>query len=517
MNQLERFRFALAKDTHLGNLMERLAKTNGDAPLVEEAETGLKLTFEEAADRVAGTAGGIRARIEPGDRVVINAPNGYDFFLLCLAAMRAGAVAVPVNPQMRDEEVEYVKKDSGATITVHSCDEVMGEPVEAAEATPEDVAGVFYTSGTTGKPKGAELSHKALLGSGVMMAAYPAGLRRDEAVSGMPVAHIAGFSILLMVACGGIPVYLLPKFRPDKALDAIEERRATLFVGVPAMYRMMLEAGAEDRDLRSVRLWASGADVMPQDLIRKFKRMGAMATLPVVGASVGEAAFVDGYGMVELGGGVAIRFSLPMMNLPIGSNVVTPLPGYHLKVIGDDGNEVRLGQVGELVVKGPGVMRGYHGQEDATKETLTEDGWLRTGDLARKGPFGLVEFAGRKKHVIKHGGYSVFAVEVERALEEHPAVVECAVIGLPDERKGEVPVAVVRLGDGDGVSEDELVSWAKEHMSDYKAPKQVKIVDDLPRTGTDKVQKDELLKLFQDDEGDGDSGGKTDKAKSKDN
>jgi acyl-CoA synthetase (AMP-forming)/AMP-acid ligase II len=507
VNQLERFRIAFSKDIHLGNLMERLAEANGDAPLVEEADTGLTLTFEDAADRVSRMAGGIRSQIEPGDRVVINAPNGYDFFLLCLAAMRAGAVAVPVNPQMRDEEIEYVKKDSGATLTVHDADEVKGDPVEAAEATPDDVAGVFYTSGTTGKPKGAKLTHKALLGSGVMMAAYPAGLRRDEAVSGMPVAHIAGFSILLMVACGGIPVYLLPKFRPDTALDAIEERRATMFVGVPTMYRMMLEAGAEERDLRSVRLWASGADVMPQDLIRKFKKMGALVTLPVLGASVGEAAFVDGYGMVELGGGVAIRFSLPMMNLPVGSNVVTPLPGYHLRVIGDDGGDVRLGQVGELVVKGPGVMKGYHGKDDATRETITEDGWLRTGDLARKGPFGLVEFAGRKKHVIKHGGYSVFAVEVERSMEEHPAVAECAVIGLPDERKGEVPVAVVRLNDSDGVSEDDLVSWAKEHMSDYKAPKQVKIVDELPRTGTDKVQKDELLKLFQEeDDGEGDAG-----------
>src|SRR5437763_2024761 len=350
--------------------MERLAKANGDAPLVEEADTGLELTFNEAADRVARMAGGIRAKIESDESVVVNAPNGYDFFLICMAVIAAGGVAVPVNPQMRDEEISYVKKDSGANLTVQSADEIMGDPVEAASADPDDVAGVFYTSGTTGKPKGAKLSHKALLGSGVMMAAYPAGLRRDEAVSGMPVAHIAGFSILLMVACGGIPVYLLPKFRPDTALDAIEERRATLFVGVPAMYRMMLEAGAEDRDLRSVRLWASGADVMPEDLIRKFKKMGALATLPVVNASVGEAAFVDGYGMVELGGGVAIRFSLPMMNLPIASNVVSPLPGYKLRVIDDEtGDDVRLGQVGELVVKGPGGMKGYHGKDEATKET----------------------------------------------------------------------------------------------------------------------------------------------------
>jgi len=229
--------------------------------------------------------------------------------------------------------------------------------------------------------------------------------------------------------------------------------------------------------------------------------MGAIATLPVVGASVGEAAFVDGYGMVELGGGVAIRFSLPLMHLPFASNVVSPLPGYKLRVIDDEsGDDVRIGQVGELVVKGPGVMKGYHGKDDATKETITEDGWLRTGDLARKGPLGLVQFAWRKKHVIKHGGYSVFAVEVERSLEEHPAVAEAAVIGLPDERKGEIPVAVVRLGNGD-VKEKELVDWARDKMADYKAPRQVKIVDELPRTVTEKVQKDELLKLFEEDGG----------------
>ncbi|MBV8983248.1 MAG: AMP-binding protein, partial [Acidimicrobiia bacterium] len=146
-------------------------------------------------------------------------------------------------------------------------------------------------------------------------------------------------------------------------------------------------------------------------------------------------------------------------------------------------------------------MKGYHGKDDATKETITEDGWLRTGDLARKGPLGLVQFAGRKKHVIKHGGYSVFAVEVERALEENEAVAEAAVLGLPDTRKGEIPVAVVRLKDGAGdVSEKELVEWAREHMADYKSPRQIKIVDDMPRTGTEKVQKDELLKLFESDE-----------------
>jgi acyl-CoA synthetase (AMP-forming)/AMP-acid ligase II len=173
-----------------------------------------------------------------------------------------------------------------------------------------------------------------------------------------------------------------------------------------------------------------------------------------------------------------------------------PVPGYHLKIVDDEGNEVAPGEVGELMVRGPGVMHGYHGQEDATRETLTPDGWVRTGDLARRGRLGLLEFAGRKKDVIKHGGYSVFAAEVEAALEEHPDVLEAAVVGLPDERKGEVPAAVVRCRDDAAVSGDDLCAWARERLSDYKAPQRVLIVDDLPRTGTDKVRKRDLLRLF---------------------
>jgi acyl-CoA synthetase (AMP-forming)/AMP-acid ligase II len=155
-----------------------------------------------------------------------------------------------------------------------------------------------------------------------------------------------------------------------------------------------------------------------------------------------------------------------------------------------------MGEVGELAVKGPGVLKGYHGKKEATEEVLLPDGFLRTGDLARRQPFGLVSLAGRKKHVIKHGGYSVFAVEVEHTLEEHPDIAEAAVVGLPDERKGEVPVAVVRVREGADVTPDALVAWAAEHMADYKAPRQIRIVDDLPRTGTDKVQKDKLKELF---------------------
>jgi acyl-CoA synthetase (AMP-forming)/AMP-acid ligase II len=495
----------LARDRSLvlGTLLERLAAVHGDAPLVVEGndEAGSSLTYRQAAARVASAAGAIAGLIEPGDRVVIATPNGYDAFLLCCAACRAGGIAVPVNPQMTEAEVDHVIADSGATLVVRDRAELgegSAQPLSTAvAASPQDVAAIFYTSGTTGKPKGARLTHRALIAQAQSAAVYPAGLRRDEAVAGLPVAHIMGFVVLLSLAVAGIPVYFLARFRPDEVLDAIEQRRATVFIGVPAMYRLLLEAGAESRDLRSIRVWASGADVMPTDLARRFQRMGASATLPG-GVSVGDALFVEGYGMVEVGGGVAAKVSPPGVPSPLGSFLGVPLPSYRFRVVDSTtGREVRVGQVGELLVKGPGVLQGYHGDPAATAAVMTDDGWLRTGDLVRRGPLGLVSFVGRSKDVIKKGGYSVYAVEVQAALEEHRSVAEAAVLGIPDDRLGEQVVAAVRLLPGEAASEPELIAWCAERLSDYKVPSAVRIVDSLPRTGTDKVKKSELRSLFE--------------------
>lgn len=371
------------KGLTLGVVMQRLAQASGDRRLVEEAG-GATLSYREAHERVDRLAGGIAARTRAGDRVVIAVPNSYDLLLLSLAACRAGAVAVPVNPRMRPAEIDHVVNDSGAALVVRRASEVLGEPLGRAALTdPTDVATILYTSGTTGLPKGAELTHRALLGQVAAGAMWPQWARRDEAVVGLPVAHIMGFLCLLGLAVAGVPVYLVPSFVADEVLDAIEGRRATVFVGVPAMYRMMLDAGAERCDLRSVRLWVSGADVLPDDLARRFKRMGASVTLPVLGLSVGEAAFAEGYGMVELAGGVAAKVSPPWVPLGIGDFLGFPLPPNRLKVVDDFGREVGSGQTGELWVQGPGVLRGYHGDPEATAKVLTDDGWLRTGDLAR--------------------------------------------------------------------------------------------------------------------------------------
>ena len=202
--------------------------------------------------------------------------------------------------------------------------------------------------------------------------------------------------------------------------------------------------------------------------------------------------------MVETGGGVAAKVSPPYFDLLPGDALGLPLPRYKLRVVDEHGGDVSTGDVGELWIKGPGVLKGYHGDPDATSQALTEDGWLRTGDLVRKGPMGSVLFAGRNKDVIKHGGYSVYAPEVQRVLEEHPAVAEAAVIALPDESKGEVPAAVIRRKGDAEIEPDELVEWAKERLSGYKVPRRIVVVDDLPRTGTQKVQKKELVALFED-------------------
>jgi acyl-CoA synthetase (AMP-forming)/AMP-acid ligase II len=234
---------------------------------------------------------------------------------------------------------------------------------------------------------------------------------------------------------------------------------------------------------------------MPPEVAKQFKQMGASITLPVVG-SVGEAIFAEGYGMVETAGGVAAKVSPPLFDLGLGDSLGVSLPGYKLKVVDQGGREALPGVVGELWVKGPGVIRGYWSSPEATAAAMTEDGWLRTGDLARRGPMGTVVFVGRQKEVIKHGGYSVYAQEVQQALEAHPGVLEAAVLGVSDARVGEIPVAAVRLADGADLVELDLEAWLGARLADYKVPKRFAVVEELPRTGTDKVQKQQLRDLF---------------------
>ncbi len=493
---LARARLVSGRGTTVGSFLEQSAAIRRDERLVEEAD-GPALTQAEGADRVDRLAGALVAEVVEGDRVVVATENTYDQFLACLAVCRAGGIAVPINPHMRPEEVDHVIADAGAAVVLRDLTQLDPAPPldHSLARDPSATAMLFYTSGTTGKPKGVALSHRGLVGSLTKGALWPGIGRDDEAVVSLPIAHIMGFITLLGLAAAGIPVWFLPRFRAPAVLAAIEERRASVFVGVPAMYRMLEERGAAEADLTSVRLWVSGADAMPGDLARRFKGYGATATLPVLGP-VGEAAFVEGYGMVELGGGVATKVSPPLLGVGLGDSLGLPLPGYRFQVTGEDGRAVGRGQEGELWVRGPGLLEGYWGAPEATRDVVTDDGWVRTGDLARRGVLGTAVFAGRKKDVILNGGYTVYAREVEAALEAHPEVVEAGVVGAPDATRGEVPVAAVRLTETAVVTTDELVTWVGEHLADYKAPRRIVAVDDLPRTGTQKLRRQELLALF---------------------
>lgn len=510
---LRRLALAVRRDATLSDLMDRLAEVHGDRLLVTEElgppvdgspATTRVLTYSRAADLVATWSAAIAARSEVGRPVVVATPNGYDQLLCCLAVARAGGLPAPVNPQMSEAEVDHVIVDSGATLVVRDVAELASGPGSRTRPgpphhpDPAEVAALFYTSGTTGAPKGAALSHRALVGQALSAAALPTFLRRDELLVSLPVAHIMGFVALVAPAAAGVAVYLLPRFSPLRVLDVIEERRISAFIGVPAMYRLLLEVGAEERDLGSVRAWLSGADVMPPEVARRFKSLGATVSLPFLG-DVGEATFLEGYGMVEVGGGVAAKVSPPMLPVGLGDSLGLPLPGWRFRVVDDEDRPVRPGRVGELQVRGPGVLRGYWRDDAATADALTEDGWLRTGDMVRSGPLGTVLFHGRSKHVIKSGGYSVYPVEVEADLEEHPDVVEAAVVGMSHPELGEVPVAAVRTRRGARCSEEDLVLWAEERMAHYKAPRRVVFVDDLPRTGTRKVQRERLLSFFGSD------------------
>jgi acyl-CoA synthetase (AMP-forming)/AMP-acid ligase II len=261
-----------------------------------------------------------------------------------------------------------------------------------------------------------------------------------------------------------------------------------MFVGVPAMYRAMLEGGAEERDLTSVKIWASSADVMPRDLAKRFQKMGRVAG-PV------HAMFFEAYGMVELAGAAMAKVVPPgPVQMPKGFAGMPVFP-YRVKVVDTRGGELPRGAVGELCVKGPGVLEGYHKDPGATGKVL-RGGWLRTGDLARIGPFGTVFFEGRQKDVIKVGGYSVFPVEVEEEIRRHPKVADAAVLGIADEAKGNVVGAAIVPKKGAKLTEAELEKWARKELAAYRRPKRWMVVKEFPRGSTRKVNKKALAARF---------------------
>ena len=269
-------------------------------------------------------------------------------------------------------------------------------------------------------------------------------------------------------------------FDPEKVLKMIEKHRATLFLGVPAMYNIMLQFHPEKYDLSSMRYWLSGADAMPVEQIKQLESLGGR--------------FIEGYGLVETSPIISVN---PYFARRAGS-VGIPVPGVKVRVMDEDGSFVKRGQVGEFVVRGPNVMKGYWGDEERTREAF-EYGWFHTGDIGYRDRLGYLHFVDREKDVVKVGGYSVFSREVEEEILQNPKVHEVALVGMPHPTKGEVPVAFVQLKEGETATEEELLDWCRENIAAYKAPRKVRIIDEMPLTMTLKVMKRELRRRLEDE------------------
>jgi acyl-coenzyme A synthetase/AMP-(fatty) acid ligase len=463
--------------------------------------------------------------VKKDDRVVLATGNRVELGLLNFACHKIEAVPVPVNYMYRAQEIKRIVDDSGASVLItdrevfvksikdravfpdlRECLALDMEPPPGCaslgrmmeQSSPElvpapgrdlrDVVQIFYSSGTTGVPKGAlltRLGYLYLIRSFLGLGALAPGKRRDLLVTSLPLAHIMGMCLFIIRLATSTPWYFINRFDPDYVLDMIQKKRASSFIGVPAMFSMIMRSGPEKYDLKSVLLWGSAADAMPPELLdRVMKLKPRRYFLPV---------FVEVYGQVETGGPTSLRISTALRR-PKSRSLGLPLPWVKTRVVDEELRPVKRGQVGELLVKSPMVTVGYWKRPEANQSAFL-DGWFRTGDLVRRRGLGI-EFAGRRSDRIKCGGYSVFPQEVEEELILNPEILEAAVVGISDEVKGQIPVAAVVLRPRSSATEEQILEWAKQNIAGFKRPRRIKVLTELPRGATQKILKNEIIRIF---------------------
>jgi long-chain acyl-CoA synthetase len=489
---------------NLASIVTEAAEKDGDhvAVKLDDAE----FTYAELDEASARVAGLLRARgIEAGDRVGIMLPN-VPYFLACYyGVLRAGGVVVPMNVLLRKREVAFYLRDpeakllfawhdfaedaqSGAeeagveciVVTPGEFEELLGaaDPLEEVhEADDDDTAVILYTSGTTGTPKGAELTHQNLTRN-AKIATGLFDLGEGTVILGaLPLFHSFGqtCSMNATMSAGGT-LTLIPRFDPAKALEIIQRDEVTVFLGVPTMYGAMLHCSERDKfDVSTLEFCGSGGSAMPVELMRGFEE--------AFGAKV-----LEGYGLSETS--PVASFNHPDRERKPGS-IGTPIDGVEMKVVDEDGHPVDQGDVGEIVIRGHNVMKGYWNRPDATEESI-RDGWFHSGDMATVDEDGYFFIVDRKKDMIIRGGYNVYPREIEEVLYEHPAVREVAVLGIPHDEYGEEVGAAVALKEGEEVSADELRKFVKDQVAAYKYPRHVWFVDELPKGPTGKILKREI-------------------------
>jgi long-chain acyl-CoA synthetase len=355
---------------------------------------------------------------------------------------------------------------------------IAAEPArENEERAGDDTAVILYTSGTTGTPKGAELTHDNLRANCEVTALTLVQIDENDVILGaLPLFHSFGQTCGLNAGVsGGACLTLIPRFDPVKALEIVQRDKVTVFEGVPTMYHAILNAADRgDYDVSSLRLCVSGGSAMPVEVMRGFEEAF-------------DCKVLEGYGLSETS--PVASFNHPDRDRKPGS-IGTPIEGVEMRLVDDEGGEVEQGGVGEIAIRGHNVMKGYWNRPDATDDVLDGDGWFRTGDMATVDEDGYYFIVDRKKDMIIRGGYNVYPREIEEVLYEHPAVSEVAVVGVPDDAMGEeVAAAVVLRSEADA---DEIRLFVKDRVAAYKYPRRIWFLDELPKGPTGKILKREI-------------------------
>ena len=465
--------------------------------------------LDREADRVAA---GLAARgVSAGDRVAIAMPNVPHFVHAYFGALRAGAVAVPLNVMLTAGEIAGVLADAEPKVVLGAGEpgrlaaeaasslaplEVLdaerwddelgsvGPSLEGASVGEEDLAVLAYTSGTTGRPKGAMLTHGNLLANLEQQSQIPEDrvTPDDVLLLALPLFHIFGLNVplglLVKNAATGV---LLERFEPVASLREIEKHKISILFGAPPMYRSWVATpGADQYDLSSVRLAVSGAAPLPIEVLDEFRSL--------FGLEIDE-----GYGLTETAPTLTSNRMTPR---PKPGSVGQPLPGVELRIVDESGDDVELGDTGEIVVRGPNVFRGYWNQPEETDRVFTDD-WFHTGDMAVLDEQGYIHLVDRKRDLVIVSGFNVFPSEVEAALLLNPKVKEAAVVGVPHEYRGETLKAFVVLAEGASATETELLDDARMRLARFKLPESIEIVEDLPHLLSGKV----LRRMLRSSEG----------------
>lgn len=485
-----------------------------------------ELSYAELERRSRLVATGLRRRgIRPGDRIAIAAPNQAEWLELFFGATRIGAIVVTLNVRYRQHELDYMLEHSGARMVVTASsdgetdltqfyrdidqriptvehvlflgsgparyaellgDEPDTETIELEnDVRPEAPAVILYTSGTTGRPKGATLTHSSIVGAARAQVEHLGTTTDDLYVGVMPLNHVGGITCTITAAMATrSTVVLQPGFSPGQTLEAIATNGATLFAGVPTMWNLMLaHESFGQHDTSSLRTAIIGGANAEPELCAAISR------------SFPHARLRNLYGLSEVSG--ACVLSADEDELPVVARTLgVPLPGVDIRVVDPEGAAVRPGEDGELLVRSPGTARGYWNDADESARTFLPDGWVATGDMVSVEPDGHIVMRGRRKEMYVQGGYNVYPVEVENVLTAHPAVAMAAGIGVPDQVLGEVGRFYIVCRPGTSSTAEELIEYCQQRLADYKIPRQITFVDELPLTPAGKIAKSTLRDTY---------------------